>query len=239
MYIHLNFVNTKIEVKDMKEKMKRFFIEKKELLIFIGVVVFVFAAVIGIASIALRSTEGKVDTPPVVDEPDDPTINDEPTNPTPVVADKFALPLTGDYKLVRTFFDSNLSDEELVSAVINNGSEFIESSGTSYAKADNSVFDVLAIYDGKVVSVTEDELAGATVEIQHSNDVVSIYTSLSDVKVKAGDNIEQGAVIAKASTSINDTEAGVHVHLEVKVKDKYLNPTTIFGKEIEDVVETK
>ena len=223
----------------MKEKMKRFFIEKKELLIFIGVVVFVFAAVIGIASLALNSTEGEKPNPPVDDPTDDPTNSDEPDDPTPVVADKFALPLTGDYKLVRTYFDSSLSDEELVSAVINTGSEFIESSGISYAKEDNSAFDVLAIYDGKVLSVTEDELAGATVEIQHSNDVISIYTSLTDVKVKAGDSVEQGAVIAKASTSINDTEAGVHVHLDVKVNDKYMNPTTIFGKEIDELTETK
>lgn len=226
----------------MKEKMKRFFIEKKELLIFIGVVVFVFAAVIGIAAIALKNTEkGTTVTPPVDVTPDDPsTGNEEPDTPNPtVVAKKFALPLTGEYKLVRTFFDESLSDEELESAVIISGSDMITSTGTSYAKEDNSVFDVIAIYDGTVVSVTEDDLAGATVEIKHSDTVISIYSSLSDVKVKVGDVIEQGAVIAKASTSINDTAAGVHVHLEVKANGKYKNPTTIFGKEIEEITEVK
>ena len=226
----------------MKEKTKRFFIEKKELLIFIGVVVFVFAAVIGIATLALNSRKkGETDIP--VDPT--PDVNDPSTNggstpqPNLPVVEKFTLPLTGDYKLVRTFFDETLSDEELESAVIVTGSEFITSTGTSYAKANNATFDVLAIYSGTVLSVTEDELAGTTVEIKHSNNVVSVYSSLSDVKVKAGDTVKQGAVIAKASTSINDTEAGVHVHLEVKVNGKYLNPTTIFGKEIEEVAEVK
>ena len=39
----------------------------------------------------------------------------------------------------------------------------------------------------------------------------------------------------KASTSLTDVEAGVHVHLEVKVNDAYVNPTTVFGKELSEV----
>lgn len=38
----------------MKEKVKQFFVEKKELLIFIGVLAFVFTAVMIISSIALK-----------------------------------------------------------------------------------------------------------------------------------------------------------------------------------------
>lgn len=228
----------------MKEKIKRFFIEKKELLIFIGVVVFVFASVIGIASLALNSNENVDDTPPVTETPDNndddqSTDVETPDDTTPVVVDKFILPVTGDYVMVRTFFDDSLSLEELESAVIVNGSDMITSTGISYAKEDNNTFDVLAIYDGKVVSVTEDELCGATIEIEHDNKIVSVYSSLQDVKVKAGDVVEQGMVIAKASTSINDTKAGVHVHLQVKSDNKYLNPTSIYGKEIAEVADLK
>lgn len=241
MYIHLNFVNTKIEVKDMKEKVKKFFIEKKELLIFIGVVVFVFAAVIGIASLALNSKDPvQVNTPPINDTPDDdtPTV-DTPDPVTPVVQDKFILPLVGEYKMVRTFFDPTLSNDELASAVILTGNEMIESTGISYAKEDNSSFEVLAVFDGTVVSVTVDELVGTTIEIQHDNKVSSIYSSLTDVSVKEGDKVEQGACIGKASTSISDTEAGVHVHFEVKANSKYMNPIEVYGKEIEEIVEIK
>jgi len=51
--------------------------------------------------------------------------------------------------------------------------------------------------------------------------------------------VSQGDVIATASESINDPEAGVHVHLEVMNNGKYLNPMNIFGKEIDEIVETK
>lgn len=226
----------------MKEKAKKFFIEKKELLIFIGVVVFVFAAVIGIASIALNSKDPvEVNTPPIIDgsDNDTPTV-DEPDEPIiPVVQDKFILPLVGEYKMVRTFFDPTLSNDELASAVILTGNEMIESTGISYAKADNSTFEVLAVFDGTVESVTVDELVGTTVVISHENKVTTIYSSLTDVSIKEGDKVEQGACIGKASTSISDTEAGVHVHFEIKANSKYLNPTEVYGKEIVEIVETK
>ncbi len=137
--------------------------------------------------------------------------------------------------MVRIFFDLSLSDEELVSAIISTGSYMIESKGVSYAKSDNSVFDVCSIYDGKVTSVEEDELDGVCVTIRHADGVESIYSSLSDVSVKVNDTIKLGQTIGKASTSLTDVEAGVHVHLEVKVNDAYVNPTTVFGKELSEV----
>lgn len=225
----------------MKDKIKRFFIDKKELLVFIAVVVVVFATVITIASLALNDTPVSNDDP-IINPDDDknkPTVNpgdDDQKDPSvnlPKV--KFAVPVKGEYEVVRIFYDLSLSDEELEAAVIYNGSSFIESKGVSYAKSDNSVFDVCSIYDGKVTSVEEDELDGVCVTIQHADDVISIYSSLSDVTVKVNDTIKVGQVIGKASTSLTDVEAGVHMHLEVKVNNAYINPTTVFGKELSEV----
>ena len=224
----------------MKDKIKRFFIDKKELLVFIAVVVVVFATVITIATLALNDTPVVGDDPVVNpgDDDDDPTQKPEDpddNNPVDLPKAKFAVPVKGEYEMVRIFFDLSLSDEELVSAIISTGSYMIESKGVSYAKSDNSVFDVCSIYDGKVTSVEEDELEGVCVTIRHADGVESIYSSLSDVSVKVNDTIKLGQTIGKASTSLTDVEAGVHVHLEVKVNDAYVNPTTVFGKELSEV----
>ncbi|MDE6656111.1 MAG: M23 family metallopeptidase [Anaeroplasmataceae bacterium] len=227
----------------MKDKIKRFFIDKKELLVFIAVVVVVFATVITIASLALNDTPVSNDNPIVNPGDDDkPTVNpgndnkdpdDNPVVQQPKV--RFAVPVQGECEVVRIFFDLALSDEELEAAIITVGGYYIESKGISYAKSDNSVFDVCSIYDGKVTSVEEDELDGVCVTIQHADEVVSIYSSLSNVNVKVNDTVKVGQVIGKASTSLTDVEAGVHVHLEVKVNDTYVNPTTVFGKELSEV----
>ncbi len=226
----------------MKDKIKRFFIDKKELLVFIAVVVVVFATVITIASLALSDSPVATDDPTV--EPgnndDNPTVNpgndDDPTNVKPTVKAKFTVPVMGEYEIVRTYFDTTLSDEELVSAVIFTGSYMVESKGLSYAKpATEDSFDVYAIYEGTVTSVEEDELNGTCVTIQHADGIESIYSSLSDVSLKVNDKVSQGQAIGKASASLLDVEAGVHVHLEVKVNGKYVNPTTVFGKEITEI----
>lgn len=229
----------------MKDKVKRFLIDKKELLVFIAVVVVVFATVITIASLALTDAPVVNDDPVV--NPDDgnhtvtpPSDNDDKhVTPNPEEEPKFTLPVSGEYEIVRTFFDISLSDEELVSAIIVNGNYMIESKGLSYAKPDNSEFTVNSIYSGVVLSVEDDELNGTTVTIKHSNSVVSVYSSLTDVKVKANDKVTLGQAIGTASTSLFDVEAGVHVHLEIKVNNSYVNPTTIFGKEMSEVASTK
>ena len=221
----------------MKEKIKRFLIDKKELLMFIAVVLVVFGTVITIATLALREK-------PVVQNPTPeetaPVINPTPEETAPVVVIKtFALPISGEYEVVRTYFDQTMSNEQLASAIISNGSYMIESKGMSYSKPDNSVFDVLAIYDGKVTNVVDDELYGITVTIKHSEDMYSVYSSLSDVSLKINDTISKGEVIGKASTSVLDEEAKVHVHLEILVKGNYVNPLNVYGKELNDLTNEK
>ena len=221
----------------MKEKIKRFLIDKKELLMFIAVVLVVFGTVITIATLALREK-------PVVQNPTPeetaPVIKPTPEETAPVVVIKtFALPISGEYEVVRTFFDETLTDEQLVTAIISNGSYMVESKGMSYSKPDNSIFDVTAIYDGKVMDIDDDELYGITVTIKHSNEVYSVYSSLSDVSLKVNDTISKGEVIGKASTSVEDEEAKVHVHLEILVKGNYVNPLNVYGKELNDLSNEK
>ena len=90
----------------MKDKIKRFLIDKKELLMFIAVVLVVFATVITIATLALKETP--VEQPTIGDEQTPPVIDptDEPNEPV-VTIKTFALPiaplcLTLDYLVFKT-----------------------------------------------------------------------------------------------------------------------------------------
>ena len=228
----------------MKQKFKSFLVEKKELIIFIGAILFVFISVIAIASFAFKDKTIPVTNPTDVVTPtngdDDPVV--EPTkdidNPVSVIQ-KFSLPVSGEYEMVRIFFDNSLTDEELASAIIDNGSTLETSSGISYAKKDNSTFSVLSIYDGEVVEVTEDEVLGCSVTIKHSNNVVSIYSSLQDLTVEKGTKVKQGDILGSASTSSNDISACVHVYLQTIVGNDYVNPTSLMGKTLEEIDITK
>lgn len=229
----------------MKEKIKRFFIEKKELLVFILVLALVFTAVVAVASLAMGDAKVNVEDPDdysdVIESKDpgaDPVINPSADDETKEVL-TINLPVTGDYVIVRTYFDTSLAATELVSAVINTGSMMIESKGVSYAKSDNTSFNVYNIYPGTVEKVSYDELEGNIVTIKHSDNVVSIYSSLSSVAIKEGDTLAANTLIGVAGSSILDNESGVHVHLEIVVDDIYINPTLAFGKEITEVSSLK
>lgn len=222
----------------MKEKLKRFFIEKRELLLFMGVLLVVFTTVICVANYALSGEEKPVDPPvdgPVDDPTDDPTIDPTPENPVY----KISVPVSGEYVVVRTFFDVESPVEELTKAVINTGSLMIESRGISYAKSDNSKFDVYTILPGKVIAITTDELEGTVITIEHENDIVSVYSSLESASVTLGQDVAENAKIGVAGTSILDNEAGIHVHLEITANEEYFNPSKVFGKQASEVSSTK
>ncbi|MBO5711880.1 MAG: hypothetical protein J6R47_03490, partial [Acholeplasmatales bacterium] len=89
----------------MKNKIKRFIIDKKELLIFIGVVIFVFTAVITVATLAIDPNEGdNGDIINPIPGEDNNNNNDNQANGNqdedePVIVDpeKFLLPVSGEY----------------------------------------------------------------------------------------------------------------------------------------------
>lgn len=224
----------------MKEKLKVFVHEKKDLLIFLGVLVLTFVSVITIASIAKNKNNEPVGGEIV---PTTPTPTITPTTPTPTKpadAISFVLPIKDEYVVSRLFFDVSLTDEELAKAVMTNGTTFVESKGMSYKKEDNSLFDVLCVYPGTVLEVSgeEDSLTGYTVKVKHIDDIVSIYSALSSVSVSVGDSVEAGMKLGVGGTSINDLESGVHVHLEIMCGANYLNPKDIIGKEVSEVVSS-
>lgn len=85
--------------------------------------------------------------------------------------------------------------------------------------------DVMAVYDGEIVSVESTYLKGTTVTIKHNNSLQTSYSSLDNVTVKQGDKVKQGTVIGKASTSAkSESNDGDHLHLEVYLDKVKVDP---------------
>lgn len=218
----------------MNNKLKIFLKEKKDLLIFIGVLVITFISVLGIASLANKPDEeeagGNIDeqTPPIVDTP----IEPQPKNPI------FHLPMKDNYVVKRDFYDVDKDKEVLVNAVMTNGKTFIESTGVSFGKENNTVFDVYNVFPGEVVDVdgSTESIDGYKITIKHENGLVSVYSSLSNVNVNIGDRLSDNVKIGVSGTSIKDIAAGICVHLELLQDGNFINPLDAVGKEISEIV---
>nr|AIA90456.1 peptidase_M23 [uncultured Thermoanaerobacter sp.] len=77
---------------------------------------------------------------------------------------------------------------------------------------------------GEVTRVEQVPLVGTVVEITHSEGLKTVYNSLTEVAVSAGDEVKQGDVIAKAGRNEIGKDLGVHLHFEVHENDQPVNP---------------
>lgn len=86
---------------------------------------------------------------------------------------------------------------------------------------------VKSIADGKVTAVKPTTLEGTVVTVTHADGLVSIYKGLADASVNVGDSVTQGAVIGTvAENMMMEQRDGAHLHLEMKLSGKYVDPAT-------------
>ena len=157
-------------------------------------------------------------------------------NVIPVVKEEVEIKrpyLDTDIKIIRNFYDFNATEEEQKNSLIYNDSTYLQSSGVSYGKED--IFDVVSILDGIVIDVKEDVLLGKIVEVQHTNDMISVYQSLGEVEVSVNDTVSQGQVIGKSGKSNIDSTLGNHLHFELMIKGEVVNPEEYYLKKLEDL----
>lgn len=86
--------------------------------------------------------------------------------------------------------------------------------------------EVKAIADGTVTKVSEDDRYGMTVEVNHGNGVISIYSNLADQGLaEMGDVIKQGHVIGVVGeTGLFESMEEGHLHLEMTKDSALVDP---------------
>ncbi len=104
---------------------------------------------------------------------------------------------------------------------------YMPNTGILYS-SDNE-FDIVSVLDGKVTSTKEDEILGNIIEIEHSNGLITIYQSVKDVKVKNGDVIKQGDIIAKSGSNKLENEKENCLHFETYKEGSLINPEEFFN----------
>ena len=131
----------------------------------------------------------------------------------------------------KNYYDYKADAETQEKSIIYHDNTYLQNSGTDFVS--ENVFDVVAVLDGNVTDVKEDETLGKVIEIKHENGYISIYQSLSEVSVKKGDIVTQGQVIGKSGTNELDKDMGNHLHFELYVNGQVVDATLYLNKEIE------
>lgn len=82
---------------------------------------------------------------------------------------------------------------------------------------------VKAILDGTVIYSGWSEDYGHTIQLQHEEDIVSIYKHNEKLLKKTGDKVTAGAPIALVGNS-GDLTTGTHLHLELWHQGSAVDP---------------
>lgn len=86
----------------------------------------------------------------------------------------------------------------------------------------NSV--VMSVLDGTVINAGWSDDSGYTIQIQHSDDIVSIYKHNQKLLKKTGDKVTAGTPIALVGNT-GALTTGDHLHFELWYKGEAVNPT--------------
>ena len=138
-----------------------------------------------------------------------------------------ATPITFDLPVANATITKDYSDSEL--QYNETLKQWEAHKAIDFSAKDGS--PVVAVYAGTVLEVGNNYLGGYYVVIQHDAGLKTIYKSLAkQLKVKKGDVVQKGTVLGNISnTAASETNQNAHLHFEVTLNDKPVNPNNYFN----------
>ncbi|MFL6517403.1 MAG: peptidoglycan DD-metalloendopeptidase family protein, partial [Bacillus sp. (in: firmicutes)] len=137
------------------------------------------------------------------------------------------------------FYDFNVKTEDQEAALVFYNNTYQPNTGIDVTMKDDESFNVVAALSGTVTRVDEDAVLGNVIEVEHDKGIVTQYQSVKDIKIKVGDEVKQGQVLATAGQSLFNEKAGTHVHFEIRKDGIAVNPTNYFNKSLSTLEEAE
>lgn len=106
--------------------------------------------------------------------------------------------------------------------------EYSLHSGLDIAAPENT--EIYSAYDGIVIKAEYNEVNGNYIVIKHSNMLKTTYNHCNKLLVREGEGVKKGEKIALVGATGYAT--GNHLHFEVLLNGKYINPLWVLGYEV-------
>jgi stage II sporulation protein Q len=183
------------------------------------------------------AAEQTVSSQPGVEDAADLTTAEDAESPdaAPVAAsgETFRWPVDkmDSFTTVMAFYDSAASEADREAALIEHDNTFFPHTAIDLARKDGQEFEVVAAMSGKVTAAEQTPANGYEVRIQHDNGYETVYQSLKELKVEAGQEVEQGDLIGTAGQSSIEADKGIHVHFEIRKNGTAVNPASMIKED--------
>ncbi len=136
---------------------------------------------------------------------------------------KIIKPYKGENITISKYYYNNEDEEDKQQkSLIRYQNIYMPNTGILYSS--DQQFDIVPVLPGKVSEVKTDDILGNIIEIEHANNIVTIYQSVKDVKVKVGDEVTQDTIIATSGSNKLEGEKENCLHFEVYQEGSLTNP---------------
>ncbi len=156
---------------------------------------------------------------------------------TPVVSTpeeaKIIKPYTSDKVAIdKSFYAKDDTEEHQQNSLIYYENTYLQNSGIVYSSEEE--FETVAVLDGTVIDVKQDELLNTIVYVSHNSNLTTIYYGLKDVNIKVNDSIKQNNVIGRSRDNKFSTKAN-SILFEVNYNGQVLNPENFYEMNLNDL----
>ena len=130
--------------------------------------------------------------------------------------------------IIQEYYDAEADEETRENALLVFNQTYLTNKGLSISM-DGQPFEVVAAMSGTVHEVIIDQFKGSEIRIEHANGMTTVYSSLTGILVKEGDEVVQGQSIGTATSNEWNAKAGTHLHFEVHKDGNPVNPRLFLG----------
>ncbi len=141
--------------------------------------------------------------------------------------------LSEDVKVGKYFYDFEADEERQQNSIIFYENTYMQNSGVDYVS--DTVFDVVAVLDGEVISVETDPTLGNIVKLKHDKNLITVYQGIDNIDLKEGSTINQGTIIGTSGTSKINTNYTTSLHFEVYYNGELMDPENFYTLNIADL----
>lgn len=141
--------------------------------------------------------------------------------------------LSEDVKVGKYFYDFEADEERQQNSIIFYENTYMQNSGVDYVS--DTVFDVVAVLDGEVISVETDPTLGNIVKLKHDKNLITVYQGIDNIDLKEGSTVNQGTIIGTSGTSKINTNYTTSLHFEVYYNGELMDPENFYTLNIEDL----
>lgn len=130
------------------------------------------------------------------------------------------------------FYDKDSTESEQEKSLIYYENTYLQNSGVVYTNQED--FEVIAVLDGTIMDIKQDEILNTVVYISHNNNLTTVYYGLKNVNLKVNDSISQGETIGLSTNNKFSTEPSSML-FEVNYNGQVINPENFYTMDISDL----